>query len=295
MNGSSESSWTRRARPLLGTLVEITADAPPEAMEHAFAAIAAVQDRMSYHHPESELSKLNRDAAREWVTVSRDLWCVLSCALDFARQSKGAFDPSVAARLTTLGFLPPVPGSPMANRAATWRDIELDAANSRVRFHRALRLDLGGIAKGFAVDQAVAALQAYEVPTGLVNAGGDLRGFGPNQWPISIRHPQQPSSTVATLPLHNAALATSAGTFTRRRRGNAEITALIDGRSRAPMPVESSVSVIAPTALIADGLTKIALALGAESETILTSYQATAFLFDSEGGARFVPSLSHAA
>ena len=294
MSIPGESSWVRRARPLLGTIVEVTADGASEVIEHAFKAVEAVQERMSYHNSTSELTRLNRRASTEWVTVSESLLTVLRCALDLARQSEGAFDPTVAVRLTSLGFLPRVAGSPIASRSATWRDIELDERNSRVRFHRPLRLDLGGIAKGYAVDLAVEVLLTAGVKSGLVNAGGDLRGFGSDHWSIAIRHPREPSVVLATLPLHNTAMATSSGTFSQRRRGNTLITALLDGRDRAPIPVESSASVIAPTAMIADGLTKVALALDREGDLVLSRYQASAFLFDSNG-ARFVPPLSHAA
>lgn len=294
MSEPSESSWTRRARPLLGTIVEVKADGPPATVEAAFAEIQRIQQQMSYHDPQSELSQLNRQAAKEWVAVSHDVMAVLKAALTLAAQTSGIFDPTVAARLTSLGFLPKVPGSPIANRLATWRDIEINDANRSIRFHRSLRIDLGGIAKGYAVDAAIQRLKNEGVAEGAVNAGGDLRVFGRKVQAIAIRHPENVGTIIASIPLQEAALATSAGTFKRRNRGGTEITALLDGRDRRPLSVSTSVSVIAPNTMDADALTKVALALGPAAENILSQYRATAFFFDS-GGARFVPPLQNAA
>jgi len=283
---------TCRARPLLGTFVEITADCAPRVFEKAFAAVEQVERSMSYHDPASELSRLNRDAAREPVTVSVWTRNVLRAALELAEESGGAFDPSVAPAIRRLGFLPSTPGAPRADRHASWRDIEL-LPRRRVRFRRALRIDLGGIAKGFAVDRAVDVLRAGGCRRGLVNAGGDLLAFGPRDWQIGIRDAARPTANACIVPLRNAALATSAAYFTRRRRGGRAITALVDGRTRQPLDASLSTCVIAPTALIADALTKVVLALGPEADSILRRYRAFAMILDSRG-VRTIPPLSNA-
>ncbi len=246
----------RRARPLLGTLVEIAADRV-EAIDAAFAAMARVQALMSYHDPASELSQLNRAAATCEVRVA--VWTaeVLRLALQVAAESGGVFDPTVAPRLRALGFLPATPGAPRADRCATWCDVELDG--DRVRFRRPLRLDLGGIAKGFAVDRAVETLQAAGVASGVVNAGGDLRVFGPEVQRVHLRDPAIPVEFPQTVEVRDAALATSAGYFSRKQRRGAPVCALLDGRTRAPGDVTISASVVAPTAALADALTKVAL------------------------------------
>src|SRR3974390_1245596 len=102
----------RRARPLLGTLVEIRAAAPGAsaclhaAVDAAFAAIALVQNLMSYHESSSELSRLNRAAASQPQQVSVHTYAVLAAALRLARLSDGAFDPCIGAHLETWGYLP---------------------------------------------------------------------------------------------------------------------------------------------------------------------------------------------
>jgi thiamine biosynthesis lipoprotein len=237
---------------------------------------------MSYHDPASEVSRLNRDATRKPVAVSAWTREVLGAALDLADESNGAFDPTVAPAIHGLGFLPITPGAPRADRHASWRDIEL-LPRRRIRFQRALRIDLGGIAKGFAVDRAIDVLREGGCSSGLVNAGGDLHVFGPRDWHIGIRDVTRPTATACIIPLRNAALATSAGYFTRRRRGGRTITALVDGRTRQPLDASLSASVIAPTALIADALTKVVLALGIGANSILLHHEASAMILDSRG------------
>jgi hypothetical protein len=124
--------------------------------------------------------------------------------------------------------------------------------DDHVRFRRPVTIDLGGIAKGFAVDRAVEALQKAGAISGIVNAGGDLRVFGEHAQEVQIRHPLYPGRTAGMVRLRDRALATSARYFA---------PALFDGRSRQPLPDEISVTVAARDCLTADALTKIALAL----------------------------------
>jgi len=273
----------RRARPLLGTIVEITvvgaaSPAATRALNAAFAAIERVQARMSYHDPASELSAINRDAARRPTRISRPLADVLRAAVALAQETDGAFDPTIAPVLAGWGLLPRLDGRTGRERRASWRDIELSAGRL-VRFHAPLHLDLGGIAKGFAVDQAIACLRQRGVPAALVNAGGDLRAFGRRVWPIVVRDPSQPGSAAAELSLRNAAVATSAHYFSRRRWRGRFVSALVDGRTRQPSGDDPrSVTVQASTALMADALTKVVLALGCEAEGILHRHAARALV-----------------
>ena len=239
----------RRARPLLGTFVEISAWGSDGAVGAAFETIAALEKQLSFHDPASELSQLNRNAFSTEVHVGEDLQRLLGMSLRLARLSGGAFDPSA--------------GSP----GASWRDIEL-ASGSRVRFRRALRLDLGGIAKGYCVDRAVAELERHGAEAGLVNAGGDLRAFGARTFPLHVRHPEDPRQLVPIGELREAALATSA-TYVRHRQCCA---------GDAPVPPGVSVSVRAPRAAIADALTKVLAIMGEHAEPVLARYRAKAWI-----------------
>jgi thiamine biosynthesis lipoprotein len=247
---------TCRARPLLGTFVEIAAHAPDEtalrrAIAVAFIAVAEVQRLMNRHDPASEVSRLNRDAAVRRVAVNRWTQTVLRAAQEFAEESGGAFDITVGSD-------------------GNWRDVVIDNAGG-VHFRRPVTIDLGGIAKGFAVDRAVDALKKAGAVAGIVNAGGDLRVFGDELQAVQIRHPLDPSRMAGTVFLRERGLATSARYFA---------PALFDGRSREPILDDISVTVGAPDCLTADALTKIALLLRDEARPLLDRHGADAFLLE---------------
>jgi len=169
----------RRCRPLLGTFVEITAAGPDESelqasINAAFGAVKKIQSVMSAHDPASELSRLNRAAVRRPVTVSRELFAVLRRADRLAAESDGAFDYTIGSLLARWGYLP---RSLRRKRPGNWRQVLLLPGRG-VCFLQPLALDLGGIAKGFAVDAAIQVLQRRGAISAIVNAGGDLRVFG---------------------------------------------------------------------------------------------------------------------
>ena len=243
----------RRARPLLGTFVEVAVSAKTREMEWqaaiaAFEAVADVHRLMSFHEPDSDVTRINRCAHARPVEVDSRTYAVLCRARLLSRESNGVFDCSVGNRLMALGVLPRTPGL-RADRAATWRDVTLLPGN-HVRFRRRLTLDLGGIAKGFAVDQAIETLAQRGATAACVNAGGDLRVFGDCDWPIALRRPDAPGEFVSLPPLRNRALATTADTF-------APHGAIVDPASGQSLRSPRSVSVLAPTCMDADALTKV--------------------------------------
>lgn len=283
----------RRARPLLGTLVEIqaggltSADRLERAVEKAFAAIARVQAALSFHDPASDLSRLNRLAARRAVRVDSSTWSVLRHAVALARASEGRFDPSIAPLLQHWGLLPgKATRSPAhAKPHAGWRAILL-LPGRRVRFLTPLTLDLGGIAKGYAVDRAVAALRRAGVPRGLVNAGGDLRVFGADPAPVHVRHPTQPGAFFSLGELSDGALATSALTWSGKKTSRGRATgALVDPRTNTACGQGVSITVLARTAWLADALTKVVAIDPSTAGPLLSRYQARAVVLDTHGRA----------
>ncbi len=277
----SRSVELRRARPLLGTLVEISARGCDEkrlraGLTNAFVAVAKVQTAMSFHEPESDVSRLNRQAFREPVRVHDWTVEVLKSAHTFSVLSAGAFDITVAPLLSAWGYLPP---APISDSAATFRDIVLGPENT-VRFARPLAIDLGGIAKGFAVDRAVEALQAAGVRTGSVNAGGDLRVFGTDAQEIHLRDPHLPGTSAAVVSLRNRAIATSGVYFSAKTHRGIAVSPLVDGKTRRPLVKNISVAVSAADCLTADALTKIALACGPHCGHILRACAAEAVLLE---------------
>jgi thiamine biosynthesis lipoprotein len=254
----------RRARPLLGTLVEIGATGADSferlhaAVSAAFARIERIHALLSYQDPRSELTRLNRCAALRAQRVDPHTYRVLEAALSFAELSDGAFDPCVA--------------------AGSWRDVELLTAR-RVRFRRHARLDLGGIAKGYAVDLALEALRNAGVRTACVNAGGDLRVSGTCARRIALRHPSAPGLTAHTLLLRDGAVATSAAYHSRRRQGSREVSHLLDPRTHRPLLDRRSVSVCARDCMSADALTKVVLFAAPDiAERALAACEAHAYV-----------------
>ncbi|HEY5893285.1 MAG TPA: FAD:protein FMN transferase [Chthoniobacterales bacterium] len=282
----------RRARPLLGTIVEITAEGCQEsvltaAVDVAFAAVDKVQRLMSYHDATSELSQLNRAAHLGAILVSPWTFAVLRVAQRLAAESDGVFDVTIAPQLAAWRYLPQISTTRSDELQANWRDVEL-RSDRQVFFRRPLHIDLGGIAKGFAVDRAVEALLRCGVSSGLVNAGGDLRAFGPRDWPVQIRCPHDGQPGGHTFAVCAAAVATSATYFSRKKWRQGWVSPLVDGTTRQACEGSFSVSVYAPTALLADALTKIVVVRREHAASILQRYDASALLLDGIGRRQFV-------
>ncbi len=278
----------RRCRPLLGTFVEIVVkddnttqahharlDEPKarQAIDAAFAAIERVHTLMSFHDPDSEVSRLNRLAYNQKIFVSSETYEVLQYAKQLHELSDGVFDITIASQLIDSGLLPRHNFlKEHKNYSGTTADIEL-LPDGFVRFVQSMCIDLGGIAKGFAVDQAIETLKKNGIVSGLVNAGGDMRAFGQESWPVWVRHPKISGQFQPLPDLENAALATSANSYE-----NESILAQIHGRTREFLRRPFSVSVRASSCVIADALTKVVMALAEQSESILSQLGAAAFI-----------------
>ncbi|HEU4621873.1 MAG TPA: FAD:protein FMN transferase [Burkholderiaceae bacterium] len=271
----------RRARPLLGTLVDITLDAPNEAFglaaaEAAFAAIERVHASMSFHMATSDVSRINTAAVNTAIRVDPQCVEVLMLADDVHRRSNGLFDISVAPRLVDRGLLPRPASTviPSTGLRDGLKIIERDTVLKRAP----LWIDLGGIAKGYAVDRAIDALRDNGVSNALVNAGGDMRAIGERAYPVNVRDPANPYSIQPLVRLENVALATSARYFSTRTHRGKMVNALIHPRTGECDHSGVSVSVLAPTCAQADALTKVVLISGNTRHPALTAFQATALM-----------------
>jgi FAD:protein FMN transferase len=269
-----------RAEVWLGTLVEIalpSEEATDARFVAGFAAIAHVHRRMSAHDPASDLGRIARGAHRRAIVVDRETYAVLELALELWRSTQGLFDVTVAPCLAEEGLLP-AHAAGMGARCARMSALRLESG-FRVRAECPIAVDLGGIAKGHAVDCAVAALREAGARAGVVNAGGDLRAFGAGDWtPVRVRHPARPAVAIPLLDLREAAVATSGDYF----RGGA--MALVDPRTRALRPYGTGVTVVAPTCVLADALTKIVALDAARAPSILRRFGAEAFRLDADAG-----------
>jgi thiamine biosynthesis lipoprotein len=282
---SRSSVEVRRCRPLLGTFVEITVRGRDERLlargiEAGFDAIARVNRLMSFHDPLSDVSRMNRDAFPKGVIVHPWTWQVMKAAKRFAEESHSTFDITIAPFLTNWNCLPR--HGFQFSPAATSRDIFL-RRNYEVFFRRALIIDLGGIAKGFAVDRAIEALKDNGVVSGIVNAGGDLRTFGSASHLIHVRHPAEPMRFAGALRLRERAIATSGIYFARRKHRGQYVSPLLDGRTGRSARQLISVTIAATECMTADALTKIVFVLRDKAAPLLAQYSADALLLERDG------------
>jgi FAD:protein FMN transferase len=284
------SNSLRRARPLLGTFVEIAVSgaAPADmnaAIDDAFAVVFDVHRLMSFHEPASDLSRVNRHAAAHSVTVHPWTYRVLGMALDLYRRSGGAFDITVAPAMQALGLLPRDPDDGPSRLGAGNSDAVELLADCQVRIHHAgIKLDLGGIAKGFAVDRAVDVLRGRGMPRALVNAGGDMAAFGQDQADtIHIRDPRDPLAAMYRSMISNEAIATSGGRVDPVRTSCPAGSAVIEPRSGQPIHAIVGATARAPICLIADALTKVVMVRGEASAALLKHFAASAMFISASG------------
>lgn len=280
-----------RARPLLGTIVEIAASASSAAqiqaaIARAFAEIETVHRLMSYHEACSDVSRINREAFDAEVQVDAHTFRVLRAARLMAEASNGVFDISIAPQLARLGFLPTHADFPRIPCRGNWRDIVLLPGN-RVRLACNLSIDLSGIAKGYAVDLAIKALADAGMTAGRVNAGGDLRVFGDAAQRIHVRAPNAHTHTIPLLELTHGAAATSAGYYSERLHQGRMVTPIIHPHTRVACASGHSVTVLAKDCMTADALTKVVYANPRGSAAVLKSYKARALIVehDAQSGA----------
>jgi thiamine biosynthesis lipoprotein len=283
----------RRARPLLGTFVEIAAagaalDKMSRAVAAAFAAVATVHDLMSFHAAGSDVSRLNAQAWTAPVCVHPWTFQVLQMAAELHVSSAGVFDVAIAPVLQDMGLLPRPSGGGLSTSSnlATAQAIEL-LPGRRIRFqHSGVRIDLGGIAKGFAVDRAIDVLRVHGIPAALVNAGGDLAAFGPGPHTVNIRDPRNPGRRICRVGLRNRAMASSGSYFDPFRSIETAGSAIIDPKNRTPTRAIPGVTVCAPCCMLADALTKVVMIAGAPADGLLERYQAAALVVLADGTVR---------
>lgn len=274
----------RRAQALLGTLVDIevhaSADIAEPALANAFRRIAEVHAAMSFHDAGSDLRRIACATPGTVLQVSPDTHAVLALALQIEADSGRAFNPCRAASTLVERGLLPRPDDAQAGGAASLAEgIEL-LDDSRLRVLRPAWIDLGGIAKGHAVDVAVEALREAGVEAGIVNAGGDLRTFGPRPLTVHVRDPRQPGAALPLAEITDLACATSAWLLAQPEKRAAHLAGAADGVTDNPL---MSVTVFAPRCAVADALTKVVWLRGGDAATLLRAHGAQALAWREHG------------
>jgi len=249
---------TTRCQAFLGTFVEISVDQHERhsAVEKAFTTIKQVQDLMSFHNPLSELSAINQGSHLAPIAIHPWTAQIISIAQEVHKQSKGLFNCGIGHRLVAAGLLPKYLDFSQ-HQFGGIEDIYF-ITPKLISSSKPLCLDLGGIAKGFAVDLAVELLMHHGVKSGYVNAGGDLRVFGCIPKPVHIRNPSSPSQLIEIGSIQNGAIATSGLYFSKRDQKRSHIInplAKIDAAIHADF--SESFSIVANQCVYADALTKV--------------------------------------
>ena len=267
-----------RSLPMMGTAVECQAfhgfpQRARRAVEAAFTAVEQVDRDMSLYRPQSDIGRLNRQAGQHGVRVRESTAAVLRESLNIGRASNGALDVTVTPLLAQWGFFSVREEAPnpkqieAALALVDYRHLHLNDADSTARLSQpGMQLDLGGIAKGYAVDEAAEALERRGVREGMVNAGGDLRLLGRHPdgepWVVGVQHPLTPSRLLLALSLDEGAVATSGNYLRHRVYDGRRYGHLLHPQNGYPTDTALSMTVVAPTAMRADALATAALVMG---------------------------------
>jgi thiamine biosynthesis lipoprotein len=263
---------------LMGVQVRLIVYSPAEtaakaACQAAFERVAQLEDVMSDYRPDSELMRLCARAGQGPVRVSEDLYRVLEYAQEVSRRSEGAFDVTVGplvqlwrqARKSKI--LPAEAALAEARAKVGWQKVRLDPAARTVELTvPGMRLDLGGIAKGDAGDQAIRVLRDHGVRSALFEAGGDIVVSDPppgaDGWRVEL--PASESGAPAALTLANAAVSTSGDTIQYVEINGRRYSHVVDPRTGLGLSEHFISTVTAPRGLMSDPLSKVATILGPE-------------------------------
>jgi len=238
-----------------------------QAARDAFAALERVNSVMSAYLPDSDLARLNEAAAGQAVTLDPELFELLQLARRHTRRTKGAFDPTARRlfqhwkHLHQTSRLPTETELADMRRHQGWDKVRLDpAARTATKAEGLLQIDLGAVAKGYAVDKVIGVLQAAGMAGGLVEVGGEVRVFGVNPkreyWGLGIRHPFQPplghGAYCGKLRVNDRAVATSGNYFRFSDIAGKRYSHIVDPRTGWPVDMVPSVTVIAEDCTTAD-------------------------------------------
>ena len=268
------------------------AEALPRVMEEAFDEVDRIDRLMSHYRADSPLSRINREAARRPVVVEPELFDFIAEALRYNRDSEGAFDITVGPLMKAWGFF--------RGEGRTPSDGELTAARHHVgpghvilnREARTIRfdedgveLDLGGIAKGYAVDRVVGLLRERHVAAALISAGGStIYGLGApagrEAWAVSLQDPIDPRKAASVVQLKDRALSVAGSSEKSFESGGVRYSHIMDPRTGRPVQGVLSVAVLADTGTAGDALDDAFFVLGpARSRKYLKQLSSTEVFF----------------
>jgi thiamine biosynthesis lipoprotein len=272
---AAHAEWLYRDAPIMGTRCDV--ELWTQDHQQGEAAISAVFDELrridnefTTYKPDSEVSRVNAEASKAPMRISKELFDLIETSIGYSKLTRGTFDITYA----SVGYLYNYPEHLRPNEAqiaaalpeSNYRHVHLDATAQTVYFdHAGVRIDFGGIGKGYAVDRGIAVLQGLGVTRAMVNAGGDSRIIGDRfgkPWIIGIRDPDDRSRTILKIPLSDTAFSTS-GDYERFFDENGvRYHHILDPRTGKSPHVVRSVTIIGPYATRTDALTKSVFVMG---------------------------------
>lgn len=294
----ASANWYSESREMMGTQVTVELWSEDKAqglqiIEQAMAAMQRVDRMMNPLNPDSALYQVNQQAYAAPVSVPEALFGVIERALHYSRLSDGAFDISFASVGKyydyRAGRAPSAEFVAQKRKHINYRAIALNPKNHSVAFHTGdLQVDLGGIAKGYAVDQAITVLIEAGIVAGFVSAGGDSRVLGDHgdrPRMIGIKHPRKKDEFAVMIPLADTAISTSGDYERFFIKDNIRLHHILDPKTGHSSGAVQSVSVLAPLAIDSDALSTTTFVLGVERGLALINSLPgiDAIIIDSEG------------
>lgn len=292
------ADWHREEAAIMGTAIKV--ELWSEDAERGKALAREVLDEMrridrlmSSWRDDSELSRVNARAAKEPVSVSPELLDILTQALEYSEITNGAFDITYASAGQhydyRAGKKPDAGQLRSTLPAIDYRHVVLDRKNSTVTFERdGVRIDLGGIAKGYAVDRCIGLLAAAGITNALVSAGGDTRVIGRHwkrPWQVGVRDPRDPDGFVSMIPLEDAAISTSGDYERYFEKDGVRYHHILNPGTGDSARTLHSVSIIGARAIDTDALSTSVFVLGVREGLALINRTADteAIIIDNRG------------
>jgi len=273
-----DAGWRSRDEAIMGTAVRVElwsddAAAGEAAIDAVMAEMHRIDRAMSPFKADSELSLINREAAARAVPISDEMFRLIERSIVFSKLSGGAFDITYASVGELYdyrqGTRPSDEALARGLAAIGWRKLILDARARTIRFaHEGVRIDLGGFAKGHAVNNGVRILERHGIRHAVVAAGGDSRVLGDRRgrpWSIAIRDPRRAGEVVAVLPLEDVAISTSGDYERYFERDGVRHHHLIDPRTGISPSSVRSVTILAADGLTSEGLSKSVFVMGVDA------------------------------
>lgn len=290
----------------MDTSIEITAYGPgaERAVQAAMEVFRRVDREMNNYVASSRVSRVNASAGVSGVEVSAESFDVIRGALEMARRSGGAFDPTIGPLVTTwnirrdaTAFVPPSPEAIRKSRSLVdYRLVELQPGERTVKLLRpGMALDLGGAAKGYAAGRAAAIMREKGIRHGIINAGGNIVTVGDHPenrgWRIAIRDPRDPGAVLGTVSVAGQAVVTSGDYERFIMVGERRYHHLIDPHTGYPASNLRSVSIIGPDSFQADLLSTAVFVLGLKKgRELLGAFPGVEAMFvDLNGRLHFTP------